>query len=283
MARLLKGKIVADTLMDNNKLAVDELKSKGIIPTLAIFRVGEKDSDLSYEKGINKKAEEAGLNLVKYIFDENVAAEDFYQKLDEANNDDSIHGILVFKPLPNKFNDDEVRNMIDPKKDVDGCNDLSLAGIFINKEIGFAPCTAQSVIEILKYYDIDPKRKSVVVLGRSLVIGKPVAMMLTNMNATVTICHTRTVNVEEIASKADILICATGVMESVNSSYVNKNQTVIDVGISWNEKKQKLCGDVLFEEVEPIVRDITPVPGGVGSLTSCMLITHVIESCKRNA
>ena len=283
MARLLKGKIVADTLMDNNKLAVDELKSKGINPTLAIFRVGEKDSDLSYEKGINKKAEEAGVNLVKYIFDENVAADDFYQKLGEANNDDSIHGILVFKPLPDRFNDDEVRNMIDPKKDVDGCNDLSLAGIFINKEIGFAPCTAQSVIEILKYYDIDPKGKNVVVLGRSLVIGKPVAMMLTNMNATVTICHTRTVNVEEIASKADILICATGVMESVNTSYVNKNQTVIDVGISWNEKKQKLCGDVLFEEVEPIVRDITPVPGGVGSLTSCMLITHVIESCKRNA
>jgi len=158
-----------------------------------------------------------------------------------------------------------------------------LAGIFINKDLGYAPCTAQSVIELLNYYDIDVKGKNVVVLGRSLVIGKPVAMMLTNLNATVTIAHSKTADIEKIASNADILICATGKMESVNRNYVNNNQAIIDVGISWNEEKQKLCGDVLFEEVEPIVKDITPVPGGVGSLTSSILITHVIESCKRNA
>ena len=283
MARLLKGKIVADSLMEKNRKTVEELKERGLCPTLALFRIGEKDSDLSYEKGINKKAEEAGINLVKYVFDEDVSAEEFYEKLNDANNDRNIHGILVFRPLPDRFNDDELRNMIDPKKDVDGCNDMSLAGIFINKDLGFAPCTAQSVIEILNYYEIDPKGKNIVVLGRSLVIGKPVAMMLTNLNATVTICHSRTQNIEDIASKADILICATGQMESVNSKYVNENQTVIDVGISWNEAKQKLCGDVLFEEVEPIVKDITPVPGGVGSLTSCILISHVVESCKRNS
>ena len=283
MARLLKGKIVADTLMERNRKTVEELKKKGLCPTLAVFRIGEKDSDLSYEKGINKKAEEAGINLVKYVFNEDVSTEEFYSKLTQANNNSNIHGILIFRPLPERFNDDELRNMIYPTKDVDGCNDMSLAGIFINKDLGFASCTAQSVIEILNYYEIDPKGKNVVVLGRSLVIGKPVSMMLTNLNATVTICHSRTKNIEDIASKADILICATGQMESVNKNYVNDNQTVIDVGISWNEAKQKLCGDVLFEEVEPIVKDITPVPGGVGSLTSCILISHVIESCRRNA
>ena len=283
MARLLKGKIVADTLMERNRKTVEELKKKGLCPTLAVFRIGEKDSDLSYEKGINKKAEEAGINLVKYVFNEDVSTEEFYSKLTQANNNSNIHGILIFRPLPERFNDDELRNMIYPTKDIDGCNDMSLAGIFINKDLGFAPCTAQSVIEILNYYEIDPKGKNVVVLGRSLVIGKPVSMMLTNLNATVTICHSRTKNIEDIASKADILICATGQMESVNKNYVNDNQTVIDVGISWNEAKQKLCGDVLFEEVEPIVKDITPVPGGVGSLTSCILISHVIESCRRNA
>ena len=283
MARLLKGKIVADALMEKNRKTVQELKGKGLCPTLAIFRIGEKDSDLSYEKGINKKAEKAGINVIRYIFDEDVSTEEFYEKLEQSNNDKNIHGILVFRPLPERFNDDELRNMIRPEKDVDGCNDLSLAGIFINKDLGFAPCTAQSVIEILNYYDIDPKGKNVVVLGRSLVIGKPVAMMLTNLNATVTIAHSRTEDIEKIASNADILICATGKMESINRNYVNKEQTVIDVGISWNEKKQKLCGDLLFEEVEPLVKDITPVPGGVGSLTSCILISHVIESCRRNA
>jgi len=283
MARLLKGKIVADKLMEDNKIVVDELKKKGLCPTLAIFRIGEKDSDLSYEKGIAKKAQEADVNIIRYIFDEDVSKEEFYQKLDQANKDENIHGILIFRPLPERFNDDEVRNMIKPEKDVDGCNDLSLAGIFINKDLGYAPCTAQSVIELLNYYDIDVKGKNVVVLGRSLVIGKPVAMMLTNLNATVTIAHSKTADIEKIASNADILICATGKMESVNCNYVNNNQAIIDVGISWNEEKQKLCGDVLFEEVEPIVKDITPVPGGVGSLTSSILITHVIESCKRNA
>jgi len=283
LARLLKGKIVADKLMEDNKIVVDELKKKGLCPTLAIFRIGEKDSDLSYEKGIAKKAQEADVNIIRYIFDEDVSKEKFYQKLDQANKDENIHGILIFRPLPERFNDDEVRNMIKPEKDVDGCNDLSLAGIFINKDLGYAPCTAQSVIELLNYYDIDVKGKNVVVLGRSLVIGKPVAMMLTNLNATVTIAHSKTADIEKIASNADILICATGKMESVNRNYVNNNQAIIDVGISWNEEKQKLCGDVLFEEVEPIVKDITPVPGGVGSLTSSILITHVIESCKRNA
>ena len=279
MARLLKGKAVADALMEENKNKVAKLKEADIIPTLAIFRVGEKDGDLSYEKGASKKAEDAGVKVVKYLFSEDVNPKEFYEKLDEANNDESIHGILVLRPLPSSFNDDELRNRINPSKDVDGCNDASLAGLFINKKIGFAPCTAQAVIEILKYYDIDVANKNVTVLGRSLVIGKPVSMMLLNQNATVTICHSKTRNIKEISSKSDILICATGKMESIDKDYTNENMSVIDVGISWNETKQKLCGDVNFEEVEPYVKDITPVPGGVGTLTSTVLISHVIEAC----
>lgn len=278
---LLKGKDVALAISQKNKEICDELKTKGITPTLAIFRVGNKESDLSYEKGATKKAQEAGVEIIKYEFDENVSKEEFYAKLDQANNDDNIHGILVFRPLPKSFDDNELRNFINPDKDVDGCGDLSLAGVFTNKELGFAPCTAQAAIEILDYYDIDVKGKNIVVIGRSLVIGKPVSMLLLNKNATVTICHTKTQDIASITNKADILICATGKMETVNKEYVNNKQTIIDIGISWNEEKQKLCGDCLFEEVEPLVENITPVPGGVGSVTSAVLINHVVIAAKR--
>ena len=281
MANLLKGKDVAAAINERSKNDVDLLKEKGIVPALAVFRVGEKDSDLSYEKGIDKRCAEVGVRVVKYIFDENVSEEEFYDLLDVANNDDDIHGILVFRPLPKRFDDKKLRNFIKPEKDVDGCGDLSLAGVFTNTKLGFAPCTAQSAIEILDYYGIDVKGKNVTVLGRSLVIGKPVSMLLLNKNATVSICHSKTANITEEAKKADILICATGVMESVNKNYVKEGQTIIDVGISWNEEKGKLCGDCLFEDVEPVVMNITPVPGGVGSVTTSVLINHVVEAAKR--
>ncbi|MBR4421694.1 MAG: bifunctional 5,10-methylene-tetrahydrofolate dehydrogenase/5,10-methylene-tetrahydrofolate cyclohydrolase [Erysipelotrichaceae bacterium] len=281
MAELLKGKAVAEAINNRSKETVIELKEQGIIPALAIFRVGNKDSDLSYERGALKRCDEIGIKVIQYIFDEDVTEEAFYTKLEEANQDDSIHGILVFRPLPKRFDDDVLRNRIAPAKDIDGCSDLSLAGVFTNKKLGFAPCTAQSVIEILDHYKIDPKGKNIAVLGRSLVIGKPVSMLLLNRHATVTICHTRTIDTPSIASKADILICATGQMESVTKEYTNSEQIIIDVGINWNEEKQKLCGDVLFEDVEPSVKAITPVPGGVGSVTTSVLMEHVIEAAQR--
>ena len=184
------------------------------------------------------------------------------------------------RPLPKHLDNEKARQYIKPCKDVDGCTDGSLAGVFTDSNIGFAPCTAQAAIEILDYYNIDVKGKNVVILGRSLVIGKPVSMLLLNKNATVTICHTKTKDVEKIAAKSDIIIAATGQMESIDASYVNPDQTIIDVGITYNETKQKLCGDVLFEEVEPIVKNITPVPGGVGSVTTSVLVKHVIEAAK---
>ena len=278
---LLKGKDVALAISQRSLNIANELKEKGITPTLAIFRVGEKSDDLAYEKGASKRCEEAGVNIVKYVFPVDVSKQEFYAKLDEANKNDCIHGILVFRPLPKSFDDNELRNFINPDKDVDGCGDLSLAGVFTNKELGFAPCTAQAAIEMLDYYNIDVKGKNVVVLGRSLVVGKPLSILLLNKNATVTICHTKTVNIQDITSKADILICATGQMESINKNYVSNNQTIIDVGISYNDVKQKLCGDCLFEEVEPIVENITPVPGGVGSVTSSVLVNHVVIAAKR--
>ena len=281
MANLLKGKDVAVAINERSKKDVEALKAKGINPTLAILRVGEREDDLSYERGATKRSNEVGVDVKVVALNKDVDKDTFYKTLDELNNDDGIHGILVFRPLPKELDNELCRNFIDPKKDVDGCSDSSLAGVFTNKDLGFAPCTAQAAIEILDYYGIDVTGKNVVVLGRSLVVGKPVAMMLTNRNATVTICHTKTVNTKEITKKADIVVTATGQMESLDDSYFKEGQTVIDVGISWNETKQKLCGDVLFEKVEPIVESITPVPGGVGSVTTSVLVNHVVEAAKR--
>ena len=282
MAELLKGKPVADAIDIKTCNETSALKEKGITPALAVFRVGERDDDLSYERGIQTKCGKTGIRMLSYVFPEDVSVDEFFQKLQEANEDPMIHGILVFRPLPKRFDDEVLRNSIHVSKDIDGCGDLSLAGVFTGKDLGFAPCTAQAVMEILDYYSIPTEGSNVTVLGRSLVIGRPVSMLLMKRNATVTICHTRTRNTAQIASKADILVCATGQMESVNEEYVNENQTVIDVGIGWNEEKQKLCGDVLFDQVEPNVKKITPIPGGVGSVTVSILCQHVIKACKRS-
>lgn len=280
MANILKGKDVAAFINQDNKKQVELLKEKGITPSLAIVRVGEKSSDISYEKGASKRCDEIGVNVKSIALNEDIDYDSFYKTLDQLNDDDSIHGILLLRPLPKHLDNEKARQYIKPCKDIDGCTDGSLAGVYTNSNIGFAPCTAQAAIEILDYYKIDVVGKNVVVLGRSLVIGKPVSMLLLNRNATVTICHTKTVDVEKIAANADIIIAATGQMESINAKYVNPNQTIIDVGITYNETKQKLCGDVLFEEVEPIVSNITPVPGGVGSVTTSVLVKHVIEAAK---
>lgn len=279
MANLLKGKDVALEIINRSKEVVEK---NNIRPCLAIFRLGEKDNDLSYERGIEKKASEVGLEIRKYIFKEDVDEEAFYQKLDEANSDVNIHGILIFRPFPKRFDDAKLRNYIATEKDVDGCGDGSLSGLLTNSEKGFAPATAKAAIEILDYYNVDVSGKNVTVLGRSLVIGKPVSLLLLNKNATVTICHSKTKDIEKIASNSDILICATGQMESIDKTYTNPNQTIIDVGISWNQEKGKLCGDVQFEEVEPLVKNITPVPGGVGSVTTAVLINNVVTACIRN-
>ncbi|MBQ3375869.1 MAG: bifunctional 5,10-methylenetetrahydrofolate dehydrogenase/5,10-methenyltetrahydrofolate cyclohydrolase [Erysipelotrichaceae bacterium] len=281
MAEILKGKPVADHLDDISLSKSEALKEKGIIPLLAVLRVGARDDDISYERGASKKCRKTGVEVRSVVLPEDVEQEEFYRTLDELNNDPLVHGILMFRPLPKYLDNEKARLSINPDKDVDGCGNRSLTGVFINKKMGFAPCTAEAAMQILDYYGIELSGKRVVVIGRSLVVGKPLAMLLLNRNATVTICHSKSVNIPEITKEADIIICCTGQMESVNAEYVREGQTVIDVGITYNEKKQKLCGDVLFEEVEPIVERITPVPGGVGSVTTSVLVSHVIEAAER--
>lgn len=281
MAKLLKGKDVVESL--NSKLTeqVSKLKADGITPTLAILRVGEREDDLSYERGAKKRCEQVGVSVKVVALSMDVTEEEYLGELDKLNKDLTVSGILMFRPLPKHIDEMKARNMLAAEKDVDGCTDLSLAGVFTNTELGFAPCTAEAAMEILKFYNIPLQGKKAVVIGRSLVIGRPVAMLLMHANATVTICHTKTTDITAITRDADIVVVASGQMESVGKEYLSEGQTVIDVGISYNSEKNKLCGDVKFDEAEEIVDAITPVPGGVGGVTTSILVKHVVEAAIR--
>ena len=291
MAKLLLGKEVTDALNANLQTRTAALREKGVTPTLGIIRVGENPSDLSYEKGAVKRAELVGVNVVKFVLPEDATKADVLAAIDKVNADDSIHGVLMFRPLPKHLKADqtEICNRLDPKKDVDCMTDLSNAGVFEGRsDLGFAPCTPAACMEILDYYGIDCKGKNAVVIGRSLVVGKPAAMMLMGKNATVTVCHTKPVNTAEIARNADILVSAAGVLGSLTKEYVRPGQVVIDVSINWDAEKPNakggkgaIAGDAKFEEVEPIVEAITPVPGGVGSVTTSVLMKHVVEAAER--
>ena len=228
-----------------------------------------------------KRCAAVGVEVRNVVLPADVCQEDFDAALEQLNTDDSVHGILMFRPLPKQLDSERARQMLNPAKDVDGCTDGSLAGVFTNTKVGFAPCTAQAAIEILDYYGIDCTGKRAAVIGRSLVVGRPVSMMLMHKNATVTTCHTKTVDMPTVTREADILIVCAGQMESIGAEYVREGQTVVDVGIGWNEEKGKLCGDVKFEEAEPVVGAITPVPGGVGTVTTSVLVSHVVEAAKR--
>ena len=291
MAKLLLGKEVTDALNASLQTRTAVLREKGTVPTLGIIRVGANPSDLSYEKGAVKRAELVGVNVVKFVLPEDASKADVLAAIDKVNADDSIHGVLMFRPLPRHLKADqtEICNRLDPKKDVDCMTDLSNAGVFEGRsDLGFAPCTPAACMEILDYYGIDCKGKNAVVIGRSLVVGKPAAMMLMGKNATVTVCHTKTVDVAGIARKADILVSAAGVLNSLTKDYVSEGQIVIDVSINWDPEKINskggkgaIAGDAVFSEVEPIVGAITPVPGGVGSVTTSVLIGHVVEAAER--
>ena len=281
MAEIWKGKAVADALNEKMIANVTALKEKGVTPTLAILRVGERADDISYEKGAIKRCDQVGVAVKQVLLPADVDSDTFFKTLDELNNDDAVHGILMFRPLPKHLDGERARKALNPAKDVDGCTDGSLAGVFTNTPLGFPPCTAQAAMEILDFYGVDCKGKRAAVIGRSLVIGRPVAMMLMHKNATPTICHTKTVDMPSVIREADIVIVAAGQMETIGAEYFKPGQVVVDVGINWNEAKGKLCGDVKFDEVEPIVAAITPVPGGVGSVTTAVLVSHVVDAAMR--
>ena len=289
MAKRLLGKEVNEALVASLQTRTAALKEKGITPCLGIIRLGENPSDLSYEKGATKRAEEVGVAVKNYILPENATKEEVLAVIDEVNADASVHGVLMFRPLPKhlKADQDEICNRLAPCKDVDSMTHMSNAGVFEGQDLGYAPCTPAACMEILDHYGIDCKGKNAVVIGRSLVVGKPAAMMLMAKNATVTVCHTRTVNTAEICRNADIIVSAAGVLNSLTRDFVREGQIVIDVSMNWNPEKITtkgkggMSGDAVFEEVEPIVEAITPVPGGVGAVTTSVLMKHVVEAAEK--
>ncbi len=280
MAKRLLGKEVTAALNERIKADAEALKAKGVNPTLCIIRVGENESDISYERGATKRCETLGVACEKILLPEDVSQEELLATIDKVNKNDQIHGVLLFRPLPKHLDQSVIENALDPAKDVDCMTDGSMSGVFTGKNVGFPPCTPQACMEILDHYGIDCTGKKAVVVGRSLVVGKPAAMMLIKKNATVTVCHTRTVDMPSVVREADIVIVAAGRAGVVDDTYLSEGQVVIDVGINVNAEG-KLCGDVDFEKAEPIVEAITPVPGGVGSVTTSVLVGHVVEAAKR--
>ena len=280
MAKQLLGKEVNAQLNERIKADVAALKEKGIEPTLGIIRVGEREDDLSYERGATKRCETLGVSYKKYVLPVEAAQEDVLRVIDEVNNDPQIHGVLLFRPLPKHLDEEKIINALAPEKDVDGITDGSLAGVFAGKALGYAPCTPSACMEILDHYGIDPAGKKCVVIGRSLVVGKPAAMMLLKKNGTVTICHTKTQDMPSVVKEADIVIVAAGRAGVVGGEYLRAGQVVLDVGINMGPDG-RLCGDVNYTEAEPIVDAITPVPGGVGSVTTSVLLAHVVDAAKK--
>ncbi|MCR4891942.1 MAG: bifunctional 5,10-methylenetetrahydrofolate dehydrogenase/5,10-methenyltetrahydrofolate cyclohydrolase [Lachnospiraceae bacterium] len=286
MAKLLLGKAVNEAINHRVSQKVDFLKRQGIAPRLAIVRCGDNPSDVAYEKGAVKKAGVVGIETQRIVLPESISKADLISQLHSLNQDESVDGVLLLRPLPKHLRADEgeIVNALDYRKDVDCMTDLSNAGVYLGKEIGFPPCTPSAVMEILDYYGIDVKGKNITVIGRSLVVGKPVAMMLMARHATVTICHTRTVDVAAIARRADIIVSAAGALGSLGADFVREGQIIIDVSVNWDPGKRDgqggMAGDAVFEEIEPIVEAITPVPGGVGAVTTSVLMEHVVKAAE---
>ncbi len=280
MAMILKGAPVVAAMNEANAARCEALKAKGITPTLAVVRVGEREDDLSYERGVMTRCGKVGVAVKQYLLPADATQEQLLDVIREINANKSIHGCLLFRPLPKQFDDRTIRAALAPEKDIDGITDSSLAGVFTNTAIGYPPCTAQACLEILKYYNIPLSGKRAVVVGRSLVVGKPAAMMLDRENATVTLCNSRTQNLPALCKEADIVVVAMGKMGFIGSDCLREGQVVVDVGIHVNEEG-KLCGDVRFAKAEPVVDAITPVPGGVGTVTTSVLVSHVVDAAEK--
>ena len=275
---LLKGAPVSAAIRE---WAAEEIKQlQGSVPKLAIIRVGEKPDDMSYERSAVKKMEAFGLRVQTFVFPKDISDEEFKEAFQKINKDPDVTGILLLRPLPGQIKEKEIEAMIDPKKDLDGISPVNIAKVFSGDPSGFAPCTAEAVIEILKANNISIEGKRAAVIGRSMVIGKPLSMLLLKENATVTICHTRTRGLKEICRKAEILVAAAGKAGMVEESWVSDGTVVIDVGINVDENG-KLCGDVDQASMENRNLLLTPVPGGVGAVTTAVLAKHLVQAAGR--
>lgn len=272
----LRGKKVSDGIKE---YVSKELETLSFVPKLAIVRVGENPDDMSYERGATKKLKSFGLDVASYVFPQDISDEDFKKAFKDINEDDEVTGILLLRPLPRTINEKNIENMIDPKKDLDGISPINIAKVFAGDTTGFSPCTAEAVIEVLKAYDIELTGKRVTVVGRSMVVGKPVSMLLLKENATVTMTHTRTVDLKKTCSDAEIVIAAAGRAKMLNSDYCGQDAVMMDVGINVDENG-KLCGDVDYATLDGKASAATPVPGGVGTVTTAVLAKHLIQAAK---
>lgn len=280
MAMLLKGVPVAQQITEQALLRAQTLRSQGIVPTLAIVRMGERDDDLAYQRGAQKRCEKTQVELKVYALPEDAPQSEVVSLIEKLNKDDSIHGVLIMRPMPKHIDDETITNALSPEKDIDGITPGAMVSLYASRESGFAPCTARACVEILKHYNIPLEGRQAVVVGRSLVIGKPVSQLLLKENMTVTTCHSRSQNLNEICKKADVIVAAAGKAGMITADFLSHGQIVIDVGIH-SSPDGGLCGDVKTEEAAEIVDAITPVPGGVGAVTSSVLALHVVTAAER--
>ena len=282
MAEILKGAEVTAALNARLSQRAEKLKAMSVMPCLAIVRVGARDEDLAYERGAEKRCAAIGVEVKKFVLEQAASQEELIKLIESINEDENIHGCLLLRPLPKHMDEELIRNALRPEKDIDGITDISLGGVFTASGKGYAPCTAAACVEILDHFGIEPEGKKAVIVGRSLVVGKPLAMLLMARNATVTVCHTRTKNLAEECRGADILIAAAGRAGVVGAGSFSEGQTVIDVGINADENG-KLVGDADFDAAMAEAGAVTPVPGGVGTVTTSVLVKHVIEAAERSA
>lgn len=279
MAIEMLGAEVAKAMKERIISRGDRLKQEGIIPCLTIIRIGERPDDLSYERGAKKRMELTGIECRVKELPEDISQEEFEGEFRKVNADETVHGILLFRPLPAHLDEKPVRKMINPYKDVDCISDVNLAKVFAGDQSGFAPCTAEAVMEMLEHYGIDVCGKKVTVVGRSMVVGRPLAMLMLQKNATVTVCHTRTAELAETCRNADILVAAAGRAKMITSDMIGEGAIVADVGINA-DAEGKMCGDVDYEGALEKASFISPVPRGVGSVTTSVLALHVIKAAE---
>ncbi|MDY4041967.1 MAG: bifunctional 5,10-methylenetetrahydrofolate dehydrogenase/5,10-methenyltetrahydrofolate cyclohydrolase [Collinsella sp.] len=282
MAELLRGAPVAAALTERAAECAAALAERGVVPTLAVVRVGERPDDVAYERGACKRCEKAGIAVVRHILPGDCSQTDLMAVIEQVSADASVHGCLLFRPLPAHLDGAAAAAALDPAKDVDGITAGSLFGVLSGERVGFPPATAAAVIELLDHYGIALSGAEVTVVGRSLVIGRPVSLMLQARDATVTMCHTRTRDLAAACRRADVLVVAAGRAGVIGAEAARAGQAVIDVGINWDEDAGALVGDVAFDAVEPLVAAITPVPGGIGAVTTAVLAAHVVEAAERS-
>lgn len=274
---VLKGAEVSAKIKTQVQETLGELD--GFVPKLAIVRVGEKPDDLSYERGAMKKMEAFGLRVQSYVFPAEISDAAFKEAFARINEDADVTGILLLRPLPKHICEKDIEQMIDPAKDLDGISPFNIAKVFAGDDSGFAPCTAEAVVEVLKANEIPIAGRRVTIVGRSMVVGRPLSMLLVKEHATVTICHTRTVDLPGTCKNAEILVAAAGKAKMLNQEFVGRDAIVIDVGINVDQDG-KLCGDVDFDSIQQSAAMATPVPGGVGAVTTAVLAKHLVRAAK---